>query len=159
MGVRGGRGSYASIHLPNSTAALPLYPTTACCKYLLRRDRERVHRDNIRCLDMRKDTNINRHEGISPFLKCYNSSNDNHVEMLITEERGGSGWNVKRCMMEITDSSLGFFFNLLLLQFWWDLQFHSTVSPTVRVVVGWPLVGALQQVLCFYLQATWNMKH
>ncbi len=126
MGVRGGRGSYASIHLPNSTAALPLYPTTACCKYLLGRDGEKVCSDNIRCLDNTKTQTSTDIKAFSFFLKCYHSSSDNHVEILITEEREGSGWNVKRCMMEIThDSSLGF----SLIYFYWNYDGNCNFAP------------------------------
>lgn len=114
MGVRGGRGSYASIHLPNSTAALPMYPTTVnTCVEGTKKECAEATSDSWVYTKTQTSTDM---KTFPFFTKRYHCSNDEHVDMLITEEQGGSGWNVQR---DYTGGHwLGFFFfKLLLLEF------------------------------------------
>lgn len=145
MGVRGGRGSYTSIHLPNSTAALPLYQITGCCKYSLGGEREWVCRDNIRYLYTKThttetETSTDMKE-FPFFIKHYHCTNDSHVEMLITEEQGGSGWNAKSVTCYTQYNKLGFTWN-----YYWNLDW---VAVLLSVCCGWMTIVHHSIAECF----------
>lgn len=134
--MRGGRGSYASIHLPNSTAALPLDLNTACCEGT---EKECVETESD-ALKYKKThttkTQTSTDMKAFPFsFKYQHCNNDNYVEMLITEEQGDSGLEYE--IMDFGDYT-GKELDFSLNDFNWNTDGNCIikVSPTVSVVVG-----------------------
>ena len=100
-----------------------LQPVVNTCYEGTEKERRETTSDAWVYTDTRhKDSNVNRYECIFFSLKHYHCSNEDHVEMLVTEEQGGSGLNKKRCILEITQDNnfFLFFFKLFLLEFWWE---------------------------------------
>ena len=104
-----------------------LQPVVNTCYEGTEKERRETTSDAWVYTDTRhKDSNVNRYECIFFSLKHYHCSNEDHVEMLVTEEQGGSGLNKKRCILEITQDN-----NFVFLQiiFYWNSDGSSNFTP------------------------------